>query len=155
MTSDKPDNLSDPVVQEASSRAAPLGPRGRRAVLEASALLALLFAEPGAETVAEVIADGAVMSSVNLSEVATLLVRHGQDPSKTLLPVLEQVSVEAFTVDDALAAAALSPRAAPNGLSLADRACLALAKRLNAPAVTADRAWSQLDINVAVHLIRP
>jgi PIN domain nuclease of toxin-antitoxin system len=116
--------------------------------------LALLFAEPGAETVADVIADGAVMSSVNLSEVATLLVRHGQDPSKTLLPVLEQVSVEAFTVDDTLAAAALSPRTAPNGLSLADRACLALAKRLNAPAVTADRAWSQLDINVAVHMIR-
>ena len=105
MTSDKPDNVSDPAVQELTSRAAPLGPPGTRAVLDASALLALLFAEPGAETVAEVIADGAVMSSVNLSEVATLLVRHGQDPSKTLLPVLEQVSVEAFTVDDALAAA--------------------------------------------------
>ena len=49
--------------------------------IDASALLALLFAEPGAELVADAIAGGAVTSAVNLSEVATVLVRHKQDPA--------------------------------------------------------------------------
>src|ERR1700733_9125049 len=83
------------------------------AVLDASALLALLFAEPGAERVADVIAEGAVISTVNLSEVAALLVRHGQEPEKTLAPVRAQVSVEPFTPEDALTAAKLSPLTAP------------------------------------------
>ncbi len=124
------------------------------AVLDASALLALLFAEPGAERVADVIADGAVISTVSLSEVATLLVRHGQEPEKTLAPVREQVGVELFTPEDALTAAKLTPLTAPTGLSLGDRACLALAKRLTARAVTAERTWAQLDVDVQVELIR-
>jgi ribonuclease VapC len=124
------------------------------AVLDASALLALLFAEPGAERVADVIAEGAVISTVNLSEVAALLVRHGQEPEKTLVRVLEQVAVELFTPEDALTAAKLSPLTAPKGLSLGDRACLALAKRLAARAVTAERAWAQLEVDVQIELIR-
>ena len=124
------------------------------AVLDASALLALLFAEPGAERVADVIAEGAVISTVNLSEVAALLVRHGQEPEKTLVPVLEQVAVELFTPEDALTAAKLSPLTAPKGLSLGDRACLALAKRLAARAVTAERAWAQLEVDLQIELIR-
>ena len=126
----------------------------RVAVLDASALLALLFAEPGAETVANVIAEGAVISTINLSEVAALLVRHGHDPEETLAPVREQVSVVAFTADDALTAAKLSTVTAPKGLSLGDRACLALAKRLATRAVTAERAWTQLDLDVRIELIR-
>jgi len=124
------------------------------AVLDASALLALLFAEPGAERVADVIGEGAVISTVNLSEVAALLVRHGQEPEQALGAVREQVAVELFTPEDALAAARLSPLTAPKGLSLGDRACLALAKRLAARAVTAERAWAQLDIDVRIELIR-
>lgn len=124
------------------------------AVLDASAVLALLFAEPGAERVADVIAEGAVISTINLSEVAARLVRHGQEPEKTLAPVSEQVSVEPFTPEDALTAAKLSPLTAPKGLSLGDRACLALAKRLTARAVTAERAWAQLEVDVQIELIR-
>jgi ribonuclease VapC len=125
------------------------------AVLDASALLAVLFAEPGAERVADVIAEGAVISTVNVSEVATLLVRRGQEPEKTLGPVREQVGVELFTPEDALTAAKLSPLTAPKGLSLGDRACLALAKRLAARAVTAEGTWAQLDVDVQIELIRP
>ncbi|MGH2882018.1 MAG: PIN domain-containing protein [Solirubrobacteraceae bacterium] len=124
------------------------------AVLDASALLALLFAEPGAERVADVIAEGAVISTVNLSEVAALLVRHGQEPEKTLAPVREQISVELFTPEDALTTAKLSQLTAPKGLSLGDRACLALAKRLATRAVTAERAWAQLEVDVQIELIR-
>jgi PIN domain nuclease of toxin-antitoxin system len=124
------------------------------AVLDASALLALLFAEPGAERVADVIADSAVVSSVNLSEVATLLIRHGQEPHVILARVREQVSVEPFSTEDALTAAALSRLTAPKGLSLGDRACLALAERLGARAVTAERAWAQLDLDIEIELIR-
>lgn len=140
--------------QEAPEQEPDKAPAPSIAVLDASAVLALLFAEPGAERVADVIADSAVIGTVNLSEVAALLVRRGQEPDKTLAPVREQVAVEPFTSEDALAAAKLSPLTAPKGLSLGDRACLALAKRLAAPAVTAERAWAQLDVDVQIELIR-
>lgn len=115
----------------------------------------MLFAEPGAETVADVIASGAATSAVNLSEVATVLVRHHRDPAAILGPVREQLDVEPFTDADALAAAALHPKTAGKGLSLGDRACLTLAQRLDAPAVTADHAWAELELDIAVQLIRP
>lgn len=123
-------------------------------VVDASALLALLFGEPGAETVADVIAAGAVMSAVNLSEVATVLVRHDQDPETILAPVRGQLDVQPFGDADALAAAALYPKTAAKGLSLGDRACLALARRLAVPAVTAEQAWAELDVDVEIQQIR-
>ncbi len=101
------------------------------AVLDASAVLALLYKEPGAVAVAVDIADGAVISSVNLSEVATILIRHGRDPHTVLTPLRAQVEVVAFTDTDALTAAQLDPHVYSKGLSLGDRACLALAQRLN------------------------
>jgi len=125
-----------------------------RSVIDASALLALLFDEPGAETVADAIADGAAISAVNVSEVATVLVRRNLDADAILSPVSAQVLIESFAVVDALAAAALYTHTARSGLSLGDRACLALAKRLKTPAVTAEQAWSQLDVGIAVILIR-
>jgi len=125
------------------------------AAIDASALLAMLFGEPGAEIVADEIAGGATTSAVNFSEVANVLVRHQRDPAKILGPVREQLAVEVFTEADALAAAALYPRTVNKGLSLGDRACLALAQRLGCPAVTADQAWAELDLDVAVQLIRP
>ena len=125
------------------------------AAIDASALLAMLFAERGAVTVAEVIANGAATSAVNLSEVATVLVRHQRDPEKILGPVCEQLAVEPFTDADALVAAALYPKTASKGLSLGDRACLALAHRLGLTAVTADQAWAELDLDITVQLIRP
>lgn len=118
------------------------------AAIDASALLALLFAEPGAELVADAIAGGAAISAVNLSEVATVLVRHEQDPEKILSPVREQLAVELFTDAGALAAAALHPKTAGKGLSLGGRSCLALAQRLGTAAVTAEHAWTELKLDI-------
>jgi len=122
--------------------------------IDASALLALLFAEPGAELVADAIAGGAVTSAVNLSEVATVLVRHKKDPATILGPVREQLAVEPFTDADAMVAAALYPKTTNKGLSLGDRSCLALARRLGVPALTAERVWAELDLDIDVQLIR-
>lgn len=124
------------------------------AAVDASALLALLFGEPGAEVVADVIAAGAAASAVNFSEVATVLVRHRKDPREILAPVREQLAVEPFTDVDALAAAHLYRGTSKKGLSLGDRACLALARRLGGPAVTAEQAWAGLKIGIEVQLIR-
>lgn len=125
------------------------------ATLDASALLALLFAEPGAEVVADVIADGAAISTVNLAEAGTVLIRNGRDPETVLEPVRAQVAVEPFTDGDARAVAALYPTVSAKGLSIGDRACLALAERLDVPAVTAEHIWAGLPLDVEVQLIRP
>jgi ribonuclease VapC len=123
-------------------------------VLDASVLLALLFDEPGAEKAADVIAMGATVSAVNLGEVATVLSRNDWDAEKTLAPLRAQVKVEPFTDRDALAVAALNPKVSRKGLSIGDRACLALAQRLGVAAVTADQVWAQLHLDVSVELIR-
>jgi ribonuclease VapC len=128
--------------------------RGASAAIDASALLALLFAEPGAEEVADAIANIAAVSTVNLCETATVLIRRGLDAQTILSPVREQVIVEPFTDADALAAAKLYPQTAAKGLSLGDRACIALADRLGSPAVTAEHVWSELDLGIEVRLIR-
>lgn len=118
-------------------------------------MLALLFDEPGAERVAELVGHGAVTSAVNLSEVATVLVRRDLDPERVLGPLRAQVAVEPFTDTEALAAAELYPLTSSKGLSLGDRACLALARRLDQTAVTAERAWAELGLDVRIELLRP
>ena len=149
---------------------APRGPGGRepsaasgsesgarpvvRSIIDASGVLALLFTEPGAETVADAIADGAAVSAVNYSEVEIHMSRCGRDAGRILRPLREQLFVEAFTPADAVCAAALHPQTTRFGLSLADRACLALAKRMNATALTADSAWAQLNLGITISLIR-
>jgi PIN domain nuclease of toxin-antitoxin system len=124
-------------------------------VIDASALLAMLHAEPGAEAV-EPLVDGASMSTVNWSEVVQKSMARGVDVSG-LRGEVEALglSVVPFSVEDSEIAAELwggvHQRA---GLSLADRACLALARRLGATAVTADRTWRVLRIGVQVTSIR-
>jgi PIN domain nuclease of toxin-antitoxin system len=124
-------------------------------VLDASAVLVLLFDEPGAKQVADAIAEGAALSTVNCSEVATVLARNQRDVERVLRNVREQVALEPFTVDDAIMTAILAEPTRASGLSLGDRACLALAKRLAVRAVTADRKWAELDLAITVHLVRP
>jgi ribonuclease VapC len=123
-------------------------------VLDASALLALLHAEPGATAVKEVV-DRAAISSVNWSEVWQRSLARGVDLSG-LRPGVEALGLEivAFTTGDAERAADLSPQTRSLGLSLADRACLALASRLDRPALTADRSWLELDLSVEIQAIR-
>jgi ribonuclease VapC len=143
MTKDDPDKPTDRPE-----------PTRRPKALDASALAALLFDEPGAEMVADVIAEGAAISTVNLSEVAKILINRDLDPARLLSTVCDQVTVEPFSLADALCAASLYPPTAQAGLSLGDRACLALAKRLDAVAVTAEHAWAQISVGVEVQLIR-
>jgi ribonuclease VapC len=129
-------------------------------VLDASALLAYLRDEQGAETVADAIAEGAAISTVNLAEVLGRLSDRGGDPARVLGQMTDRgllggaISVEPFTVADALEVARMRPSTRRHGLSLGDRACLALARRLNEPALTADTAWSRLDLDVKLRQIR-
>jgi len=121
---------------------------------DASALLAYLYREQGWNRVAE-FADEACISAVNLSEVLGKFVRDGHDPVEVLRRI-EATSLEIvpFGTQQAALAAALVPTTSKHGLSLGDRACLALAASRNIPALTADRAWAGLDIGVAIRLIR-
>lgn len=111
-----------------------------------------MHGEPGASAVENNL-DGAAMSAVNLSEVVTALARRGV-PAAKILAALEplHLDVHPFDTTDAHACGEFA-RAAP-GLSLGDRACLALARRLRRPAVTADRAWGKLEVGVEVVLVR-
>jgi ribonuclease VapC len=123
-------------------------------VLDASAILALLLGEPGADDVAGAIAHGVAVSTVNLSEVAEVLVRNQREAQPVIDRFRAQVAVEPFTYADALVAAAFSQPTRRQGLSLGDRACLALARRLDATAVTADRQWSRLQFGVSIRVLR-
>lgn len=126
----------------------------KRVVLDASAVLAAIQAEPGAAVVVEHL-DGATMSAVNLSEVVTTLARRGVPPSK-IEAALEPMNVDIRAFDDADAYDCGELARQPGGasLSLGDRACLALARRLRRPALTADRAWGRLDLGIEVVLVR-
>ena len=130
-------------------------------VLDASALLAHLLAEPGGDVVRDTLAEhAAVMSAVNWAEVLSRLASAGADPHEVaqrlaseaaLGDVLTVISLEG---SDGPAIARLRPTTRHLGLSLADRACLALAQRLELPVLTTDRAWAQLQIGVEIRLAR-
>lgn len=129
-------------------------------VLDASALLAYLRDEPGADVVADAIAGGAAISTVNLAEVLGRATDHRGDPARLVGQMEDSgllggaVSVESFTDKDAIEVARLRPETRAQGLSLGDRACIALARRLGLPALTADAAWSRLDLAVTLQQIR-
>lgn len=125
-----------------------------RVVLDASAILALLNQEEGAERVAPFLSD-AVISTVNLAEVVTRLALAGM-PETAIRETLALLPLESvpFDVGQAIEVGLLAPMTKPSGLSLGDRACLVLARRLDATAVTADQAWVGIDAGVAVELIR-
>ncbi|MER5390298.1 type II toxin-antitoxin system VapC family toxin [Saccharopolyspora sp. NPDC002686] len=123
-------------------------------VLDTSAILAWLRGETGADRVDAVI-DNATMSTVNWSELAQKLAQHGADAARTCDRLRTfGIAVEPFTADDAVRAGELWMRTRSAGLSLGDRACLALAIRLDAPVVTADKAWQDVDVQVSVELLR-
>ena len=123
-------------------------------VLDASAVLALLNDEAGSDHVAERLGD-ALISAVNWCEVAerALSVGLGLGGLKEELEDLG-LRVAGFDSVHAELTAVLREPTRELGLSLADRACLALAADLEVPALTADRSWDDLDIGVEVELIR-
>jgi ribonuclease VapC len=130
------------------------------AVLDASALLAYLNREAGAEVVADELSVGVSMSAVNFAEVLSTAADRAVEPEQLIARLSEvgvlngALSLEPFTGTDASTVASLRPTARDAGLSLGDSACLALARRLDAPAVTADAAWVEVDVGVEIRLIR-
>lgn len=123
-------------------------------VLDASAVLAFLFGEPGGECLAEAV-PGGLLSAVNLSEVLGRFARDGHDVHLVGRRLAAAgLEIVPFTAEDAALAASLRPKTDPLGLSLGDRACLALALARGLPALTADRQWAALDIGVEICLLR-
>lgn len=123
-------------------------------VLDASALLCLLFGEPGADRVEKRLS-GALVSAVNYHEVLAKLTDHGVDVAEAQMMLAElDIDVVPVDRDQADIAGKLRPETRNIGLSLGDRSCLALAICRQAIAVTADRVWETLDIGVVVEWAR-
>jgi PIN domain nuclease of toxin-antitoxin system len=123
-------------------------------VLDASALLSLLNSEDGSDLVLGFLPDS-VISTVNLAEVVTRLSILSM-PEGEVREALTLLGLEIIPFDEeqAFRAGLLSAYTQPLGLSLGDRACLALALTTQSTALTADRVWKDLDIGVAIKLIR-
>lgn len=123
-------------------------------VLDASALIAVVQEEPGAELVLPRLTSS-IISAVNRSEVLAKLVDFGLSLEEGE-ELVGRLSVGTVPFDVALADAAAGLRAATRhlGLSLGDRACLALARARRLPVLTTDRAWRELAIGIRIHVIR-
>lgn len=132
-------------------------------VLDASALLALLQNEPGGLDVEALLtsqSEPAVINLVNYAEVLTRLTDDGDTATKLDERLRaggligESIELVALVDEDAVAIAELRSSTRSQGLSLGDRACLATARRLGRTALTADRAWSALNLDIPLHFFR-
>jgi PIN domain nuclease of toxin-antitoxin system len=123
-------------------------------VLDASAVLALLKREPGAERVRAVL-DRAILGAVNAAEVQSKLVDLGlsREAGEARIGFLGCVIV-AFNEKQAIEAGSLIAQTRSLGLSLGDRACLALAIERKAKVYTTDRAWKNLSLGIEIEVIR-
>lgn len=128
-----------------------------RIVLDTSALLAILQEEPGAEIFNQQLEllQNATMSAVNISEAYGKLVGRGIRPEEAWEAVTAPVpEILKFDTEQAKIAGRLQPQTRSLGLSLGDRACLALGLALKAPVYTADQEWKKLRLEVSIHVIR-
>lgn len=125
-----------------------------KVVLDASALIALIFEEKGMNIVEKHLPNSEI-SAVNLSEVIAYVIKKGID-SNEITKLLDDLSLDVidFTEEQAIIAGRLISKTASKGLSFGDRACLALAKKKNHIALTADRAWGALDLDIQIELLR-
>ncbi|MBE3583398.1 MAG: type II toxin-antitoxin system VapC family toxin [Limnochordaceae bacterium] len=126
-----------------------------RWVLDASALLALLNHEPGSGQVEQVLGEGALVTAVNVSEVVAKLSDAGM-PEQAIRQVLEALpfTIVAFGEELAYRAGMLRQATHTAGLSLGDRACLALAQQTGATALTTDHAWANLSLGISLRVLR-
>ena len=125
-------------------------------ILDASAALAVILEEPGTDMVVDALRAGASMSAVNVAEVAARLQTEGWSESETGT-VFDELCIRILPFDAGAALSSGRYRATTRalGLGLGDRACLATAHTTGFPALTADRAWTQLDLQgVEVRCIR-
>jgi ribonuclease VapC len=124
------------------------------AVLDSSAVLAVINGEPGAEVVSAALAD-ALVSTVNYAEIVAKLVERGNS-SANAVSALQAIALTTadFDIVQAQRTGALRAETAKRGLSLGDRACLSLAEREGVPAFTADRSWVGVVAGIDVRLFR-
>ena len=131
-----------------------------KSVLDASAFLAYLRDEPGAEIVENALIDGCYISIINWVEVLSKVVDLGESPEEIIKRLRDEGLLEnsleiiACNEEDAITIAKFRPLTKSAGLSLGDRACLALGKRLNLPVLTADKVWTSLSLGITINLIR-
>lgn len=125
-----------------------------RYMLDASAALAMMLGEAGGDQVRERLASSQI-STVNLSEVVAKL-QEGGVPDDVITSSLAELSFDVVAFDQSQAVRAGLLRAVTRviGLSLGDRACLSAAESCNAVAVTTDRAWGKLELDIAVEVLR-
>lgn len=125
-----------------------------RLVLDSSAILTIIHDEEGADLVWGEL-EGAAVSAVNLAEVISKMVEHGKTGEEAS-DIVGRLPIEVAPVDRDLAIQIGALRAATRhlGLSLGDRACLALGRRLGLPVLTCDRPWASLDLDMEIRLVR-
>lgn len=123
------------------------------AVFDSSALLAIAFRESGAEVAARALS-GAQLSAVNAAEVVSRLVDSGASPADAQATLLAfGLTIHPFDTALAIDAGLLRATTRQLGLSLGDRACMALARRERTRVITADRSWAALDLGVEIELM--
>jgi len=126
-----------------------------RVVLDASAILAVIGGEPGAEKLTSDLLGRAVCGTVNLGEVQTKLVSRGWTPDQAWEDATSPVrEIVAFDEEQARIAGDLVTQTRQLGLSLGDRACIALGIALKVPVYTAEKAWKKLKVSIRIHVIR-
>lgn len=124
-------------------------------VMDSSSLLALTRGERGFETVQELIhREDCVISSVNMAEVGTKLIEYGLPPGE-LPRIVQQLQIDVidFNTEQAILSAQMRPLTRAAGLSMGDRACLALTKLVAGIAVTTDQAWQDVRISADVQVL--
>ena len=131
-----------------------------KSVLGASAFLAYLRDEPGAEVVENALINGCYISIINWVEVLSKIVDLGESPEEIIKRLRDEgllqnsLEIIACNEEDAITIAKFRVLTKSAGLSLGDRACLALGKRLNLPVLTADKVWTSLSLGITITLIR-
>lgn len=126
-----------------------------KVVLDASAILAVIYGELGSDKLTPELLAHALVSSVNVSEVHSKLIAKGWDVEQAwedCTGVADQIAP--FSVEQAKTAGRLILSTRSSGLSLGDRACLALALEQNATVYTADRSWKNLKLDLRINVIR-
>lgn len=126
-----------------------------RVVVDSSVILAVIHQEAGFETMTPDLLARSIVSTVNLAEVQGKLVGWGWKPDEAWEDATGTVrEVVPFEIDHAKAAGSLIAQTRALGLSLGDRACLALGLAMKVPVYTADRAWKSLKLGLRIHVIR-
>lgn len=131
-----------------------------KSVLDAAAFLAYLRDEPGAEIVENALINGCYISIINWVEVLSKIVDLGESPEEIIKRLRDEgllqnsLEIIACNEEDAITIAKFRVLTKSAGLSLGDRACLALGKRLNLPVLTADKVWTSLSLGITITLIR-